>query len=70
MRSALSLRVFGEDITTAAREAAEKRRQKAGEGEATPEVPQVEEAAGDNDTPVLEDGNAVAPEEPEDAEVA
>ena len=62
--------MFGEDITVLARETAAKRRQKAGEGEATPEVPETEGAVADNDTPVLEDGNVVASEEPEGAEAS
>ncbi|RPD68357.1 S-adenosyl-L-methionine-dependent methyltransferase [Lentinus tigrinus ALCF2SS1-7] len=46
-KSAMSMRIFGEDITTAAREAAAKKKQKS---EATPDA-QV-------DTPILEDENA------------
>ena len=60
--SALSLRVFGEDITTIAREASAKRKAKVIEGEATPEGPEAE-AMADDDSPGLEDVNPAAPEE-------
>ena len=46
------MRIFGEDITAAGRDAAAKKKQ---QGEATPEAPQVDE-------PVLEDGGADASE--------
>ncbi|KAI0753297.1 S-adenosyl-L-methionine-dependent methyltransferase [Daedaleopsis nitida] len=51
-KSALSMRIFGEDITAAGRDAAAKKKQP---GEATPEAVQV-------DAPVLEDGGADASE--------
>lgn len=54
--SALSMRIFGEDITTAAREAAAKKKQKS---EATPDA--------EVDTPVLEDENAGTPVEEAEA---
>ena len=74
--SALSLRLFGEDITVAAREASAKRKQQKaqgeGGGEATPEAEVAAEAeaaaeeaadgAEDKDAPVLEDDNAMASE--------
>ncbi len=50
LSSALSMRIFGEDITTAAREAAARKKEKS---EATPDA-QV-------DTPVLEEDTAGAP---------
>ena len=54
------MRIFGEDITTAAREAAAKKKQKS---EATPDAAV--------DTPVLEDEKVEAPvEEGEEADVA
>ena len=65
--SALSLRVFGEDITTIAREASAKRKAKAVEGEATPEGP-VAETAADKDGEVLADEDAAVSEEPLEAE--
>ncbi|KAI0767266.1 cytosine-5--methyltransferase [Fomes fomentarius] len=56
-KSALSMRIFGEDITTAAREAAAKKKQQQQQGEATLEVDvQI-------DTPDLEDGGAKASEQ-------
>lgn len=62
MFSALSMRIFGEDITTAAREAAAKKKEKV-EGEKAKEGG--EAAAMPVDTPaVLEDGNAEASEQP------
>ena len=54
------MRIFGEDITTAAREAAAKKKQKS---EATPDAAV--------DTPVLEDEKAGSPvEEVEEADMA
>ena len=53
--SALSLRIFGEDITSAARDAAAKKKQKS---EATPDAAVADAAVVD--TPVLEDENADA----------
>ena len=60
--------MFGEDITTAAREAAAKRKPKAdAEGEATPEGP-VAETAADKDGEVLANEDAAVSEEPLEAE--
>ncbi len=60
--SALSLRIFGEDITSAARDAAAKKKQKS---EATPDAVAVVDAAA-----VLEDENADASDLPEASGVA
>ncbi|KAI1792405.1 S-adenosyl-L-methionine-dependent methyltransferase [Ganoderma leucocontextum] len=60
-KSALSLRIFGEDITSAARDAAAKKKQKS---EETPD------AVVDMPTPVLEDENAEASDVAEATNVA